>query len=92
MLAAAPLARTALLTFANGRPLTLPTRPSSIEPIHVCEVSGGRPGPHCTTKLDLAPHGHALSPCTWHHADGTLHLPQELRQWGDRLMGRKYAR
>lgn len=93
MLAAAPLARTALLTFSNGRPLTLPARPSSIETIHVCAVSGGRPGPHCSIKVDLAPHTHSpLSPCTWHLPDGTLRFPQELRHWGDRFMGRKYAR
>ena len=89
MQAAAPLARTTLLTHANGRPLTLPPRPSSIDTLETCEVSGGLPGPHCGTKLDFAPHTHRpLTPCTWHPAPGATNYPADLRT-GDRLMGRR---
>lgn len=82
MRAAAPLVRDALLAYAHGRPLTLPPRPDEIEAITVCEVSGGRPGPHCATKRDWAPRGggpaHA---CDWHPAPGVVRYPAALHGW-----------
>lgn len=56
MTAAAPLARAALLFFADGRPLTLPPRPSSLVPIEVCEDTGTAVTETCGTKRDW---GHA---------------------------------
>jgi membrane carboxypeptidase/penicillin-binding protein PbpC len=52
MTAAAPLARAALLTYADGRALTLPPRPAAIVPIEVCEDTGTAPTTTCGIKRD----------------------------------------
>ncbi len=86
MRAAAPLVRDALLAYADGRRLTLPTRPDDVEAIDVCEVSGGLPGPHCAVKRDWAPRGKGPThTCAWHPAPGVTVFPDGLRGWAARV-------
>ncbi len=85
MQAAAPLVRAALLAYADGRRLTLPERPATVEAIEVCEASGGLPGPHCAVKRDWAPRRRAPGHrCAWHPAAGVVAYPDGLRAWAAR--------
>jgi len=80
--AAAPLVRDALLAFAGGRPLSLPPRPDTVEPVEVCAISGMAPGPHCPHIHDHVIRGRApTAPCTWHDDAGRLHYPERAAHW-----------
>ena len=80
--AAAPLVRDALLAVADGRTLTLPTRPDNIEEFDACAISGMAPGPHCPRVHDHAAVGHApKEPCSWHDDTGKLTYPSRAAGW-----------
>jgi penicillin-binding protein 1C len=90
MTAAAPLLREALLLAADGRALTLPEAPTSLEETEVCPVSGMAPGPECPhRKLErLTPTQVPRESCTWHRRVGehvvTLYPPEVVR-WRERM-------
>ena len=97
MQGAAPLARDALLAFADGKMLTLPARPppSDVEEIDVCAVSGMKPGPHCPIKHEVVAKGRGpTQTCTWHvlGPDGRIETiyPAEAAGW-QRRRGRTPA-
>lgn len=83
MRAAAPLARAALLAASDGRALTLPPPPSSLERHAVCPDSGLRPGPHCLHRRHehFAPGTAPARTCDWHLAQGRVRYPDLLEPW-----------
>jgi penicillin-binding protein 1C len=86
MQGAAPLVRDALLAFADGKMLTLPPRPDTVEEIDVCAVSGMKPGPHCPLEHEVVAKGRGpTATCTWHvlGPDGTIETiyPAEAAGW-----------
>jgi penicillin-binding protein 1C len=86
MSSAAPLARAAIQLAADGRTLTLPPRPETIEEGEVCPLSGLRPGPHCPHRRHdfFAPGTLPARTCTWHREDGSIAWPPELEAWAHR--------
>ncbi len=80
--AAGPLARDALLAIAETTRLTLPPRPSTIEPVEVCARSGMRAGERCPTITDYVVRGRPPLPLdTWHDDDGNVRYPDRAAGW-----------
>jgi membrane carboxypeptidase/penicillin-binding protein PbpC len=79
---AAPLVRDALLAIAATQSLTLPTRPTAVQEVEVCAISGMTPGPQCPRTRDVqsVEHPAATTECTWHH-DHTLTYPARANGW-----------
>lgn len=86
MWAAAPLARLALDIALEGKPATLPERPSDLIPVEVCALSGEPIGPACpqgilSYALSAPPSG---SRCSWHQRGENgvdIHPPDRLQNW-----------
>jgi penicillin-binding protein 1C len=86
MTSAAPLARDAILLAADGRRLTLPPPPASLEEGEVCPLSGMRPGPHCLHRRHdrFIAGTQPRETCTWHREGGAIEWPDELHGWARR--------
>ena len=80
--AAAPLVRDAMLAIANGAPLTLPPRPSSIEEVELCAGSGLVPRSPCPRISDYVVRGRPpISVDSWYDDDGNVHYPERAKSW-----------
>lgn len=80
--AAAVLVRDAYLTIAERTRPSLPPRPSGIEEVDVCPISGLLPGPRCPHVHDYVTSGKApRTVCNWHREDGALVYPARAQGW-----------
>lgn len=94
MQSAAPLVRAGLLTAADGRRLSLPPRPPSVDSHSVCALSGMPASAACPYRK-LEYFDRARRPpgvCTWHQhdADGRLRLslPEPVQRWSEQRLRR----
>ncbi len=79
MQGAAPLFRDVMLTALQGRSRTDFTPPAGVDTVAVCPLSGLAHGAHCPpARHELVAAEQPPAACTWHGADGGLHLPAEL--------------